>query len=200
MYRVKLYMASRLNKKGRQYPEFQGSTIELSEEQILDSEKTKQMLIDDFVRNMKGIMLTVRYKGVDGNWHYGAPQGLKNSNWREKVLDKMSFEFPEVVPTKRERKIERKEAEVEEEEILKKPRFFLTEEIVNRAKERTLQIKEKKRLYRDENCTVGILYIVPKKMTKKGIIPKPRASIITRDIRTGRFIKKLQEYIRNKKA
>jgi hypothetical protein len=200
MYRVKLYMASRLNKKGRQYPEFQGSTIELSEEQIRNKEKTTQLLIDDFVRNMKGIMLTVRYKGVDGNWHYGAPQGLKNSNWREKVLDKMSFEFPEVVPTKRERKIERKQAEVEREEILKKPRFFLTEEIVNRAKERTLQIKEKKRLYRDENVVIEILYIVPKKPNKKGIIPKPRASIITRDIRTGRFIKMLQEYIRNKKA
>src|SRR4030066_192002 len=90
MLRAKVYIGVRVprEKVPGFYPQLQGETIELSDEEIRNWEQTKQRLIDDFVQYNKSIDISIN--GMP-------PNGIMNRNWRKKVVGKLTFDRPVVV-------------------------------------------------------------------------------------------------------
>ena len=101
MLRAKVYIGVRVprEKVPGLYPQLQGETIELSDEEIRNWEQTKQRLIDGFVQYNKSIDISIN--GMP-------PNGIMNRNWRKKVVGKLTFDRPVVV-------------EIEKPELIPKP-------------------------------------------------------------------------------
>ena len=166
VYRAKLYMVSTTGRGGRQYPEFQGSTVELTEDDLKDLEKTKQRLIDDFVDHQRGIFMQMKYKG-----QLVMPKGLQNRKWRDKIISKMEFEFPE----------SEEEKERESDRGAGKDLFFLTSEMVEKIKKRTVKLKKSKMIHHFKDTGIKLFSMFVKKVHKYAVI-------VARDSK-GRFTK-----------